>query len=116
MERLNSHEKMLKQKRKRTQSQESGGKRKTRRKGDTASNPAESVDWDGFSIPVVATEEKGATTIETTTLESKQLAADPASSEKAKLYRPPTHDELSALKETQDLFKSNLMKLQVNTE
>lgn len=29
------------------------------------------------------------------------------------LYRPPTHDELQALKETQNLFKSNLMKLQV---
>ena len=30
------------------------------------------------------------------------------------LYRPPTHSELQALKETQELFKSNLMKLQVN--
>lgn len=30
------------------------------------------------------------------------------------LYRPPTHSELQALKETQELFKSNLMKLQVS--
>lgn len=29
------------------------------------------------------------------------------------LYKPPTHDELQSLKETQNLFKSNLMKLQV---
>jgi len=29
------------------------------------------------------------------------------------LYKPPTHDELQALKETQNLFKTNLMKLQV---
>lgn len=32
----------------------------------------------------------------------------------AGLYRPPTHDELQTLKETQDLFGSNLMKLQVS--
>lgn len=30
------------------------------------------------------------------------------------LYKPPTHDELQTLKETQNLFKSNLMKLQVS--
>ena len=30
------------------------------------------------------------------------------------LYKPPTHDELQSLKETQNLFKSNLMKLQVS--
>ena len=101
--------KMLKQKRKSSQSQESGGRRKTRRKGEATSNPAEAVDWDGFSIPVVP-EEKGATV--EVPVESKQQVTD-ASSEKAKLYRPPTHDELSALKETQNLFKSNLMKLQV---
>lgn len=29
------------------------------------------------------------------------------------LYKPPTHEELQTLKETQDLFKSNLMRLQV---
>jgi len=29
------------------------------------------------------------------------------------LYKPPTHEELHMLKETQNLFKSNLMKLQV---
>lgn len=29
------------------------------------------------------------------------------------LYKPPTHEELQTLKETRDLFKSNLMKLQV---
>ena len=29
------------------------------------------------------------------------------------LYKPPTHDELQTLKETQNLFKSNLMRLQV---
>ena len=29
------------------------------------------------------------------------------------LYKPPTHSELQSLKETQDLFRSNLMKLQV---
>ena len=31
----------------------------------------------------------------------------------AGLYKPPTHDELQSLKETQHLFKSNLMRLQV---
>ena len=31
----------------------------------------------------------------------------------AGLYKPPTHDELQTLKETQNLFKSNLMRLQV---
>ena len=30
------------------------------------------------------------------------------------LYKPPTHDELQTLKETQNLFKSNLMRLQVH--
>lgn len=30
------------------------------------------------------------------------------------LYKPPTHAELQSLKETQDLYKSNLMKLQVS--
>lgn len=29
------------------------------------------------------------------------------------LYKPPTHSELQTLRETQDLFKSNLMRLQV---
>ena len=29
------------------------------------------------------------------------------------LYKPPTHEELHSLKETQNLFRSNLMKLQV---
>ena len=29
------------------------------------------------------------------------------------LYKPPTHDELQTLKETQNLFKSNLIRLQV---
>ena len=29
------------------------------------------------------------------------------------LYKPPTHEELQNLKETQNLFKSNLMRLQV---
>ena len=31
----------------------------------------------------------------------------------AGLYRPPTHEELQSLKETQNLFQSNLMRLQV---
>lgn len=31
----------------------------------------------------------------------------------AGLYRPPTHDELRTLHETQNLFQSNLMRLQV---
>ena len=31
----------------------------------------------------------------------------------AGLYKPPTHEELQTLKETQNLFKSNLMRLQV---
>lgn len=30
------------------------------------------------------------------------------------LYKPPTHEELQTLKETQNLFKSNLMRLQVH--
>ena len=30
------------------------------------------------------------------------------------LYKPPTHDELQTLRETQNLFKSNLMRLQVH--
>ena len=29
------------------------------------------------------------------------------------LFKPPTHEELQTLRETQNLFKSNLMKLQV---
>ena len=29
------------------------------------------------------------------------------------LYKPPTHDELQTLKETENLFKSNLIRLQV---
>ncbi len=29
------------------------------------------------------------------------------------IYKPPTHSELQTLKETQDLFSSNLMRLQV---
>lgn len=29
------------------------------------------------------------------------------------LYRPPTHDELQALKETESLYRTNLIKLQV---
>lgn len=31
------------------------------------------------------------------------------------LYKPPTHDELQTLRDTQNLFKSNLMKLQVSS-
>ena len=31
----------------------------------------------------------------------------------AGLYRPPTHDELRTLKETENLYQSNLMRLQV---
>ena len=30
------------------------------------------------------------------------------------LYQPPTHEELRTLKETQNLFHSNLMRLQVH--
>lgn len=30
------------------------------------------------------------------------------------LYKPPTHDELQTLRETQNLFKSNLLRLQVH--
>ena len=33
---------------------------------------------------------------------------------KSGLYQPPTHEELQTLKETQNLFKSNLMRLQVS--
>ena len=33
----------------------------------------------------------------------------------AGLYKPPTHDELQTLKETESLFQSNLMRLQVRT-
>ena len=33
----------------------------------------------------------------------------------AGLYKPPTHEELRTLKETQTLFQSNLMRLQVYT-
>jgi hypothetical protein len=32
------------------------------------------------------------------------------------LYKPPTHDELQTLKETQNLFKSNLIRLQVRLD
>ena len=32
----------------------------------------------------------------------------------AGLYQPPTHDELRTLKETQNLYQSNLMRLQVH--
>ena len=35
---------------------------------------------------------------------------------KSGLYKPPTHEELQTLKETQNLFKSNLMRLQVRTQ
>lgn len=31
------------------------------------------------------------------------------------LYKPPTHEELQTLKETENLFQSNLMRLQVRT-
>ena len=31
------------------------------------------------------------------------------------LYKPPTHEELQHLKETQNLFTSNLMRLQVSS-
>ena len=32
------------------------------------------------------------------------------------LYRPPTHNELQTLKETENLFSSNLMKLQASSQ
>lgn len=31
------------------------------------------------------------------------------------LYKPPTHEELQTLKETENLFQSNLMRMQVRT-
>lgn len=30
------------------------------------------------------------------------------------LYKPPTHDELQSLKETESLYRTNLIKLQVS--
>ena len=89
-------------------------------KREKLSEPTEPVDWDAFTIPVA--EKKG-------TDPAEKLEEDKAVEEEAELemeapakkpkysalYAPPTHDELTALKETQNLFKSNLMKLQVLT-
>ncbi len=43
-------------------------------------------------------------------------AGEQKSGHSSSLYKPPTRDELQTLKETQNLFKSNLMKLQVCSE
>lgn len=40
----------------------------------------------------------------------------PAKLSRAELYRPPTSEELSQLKETEDLFHSSLLRLQVSRE
>lgn len=45
--------------------------------------------------------------------ESGVIAGAAKRSKIAGLYKPPTHDEMQTLKETQNLFKSNLMRLQV---
>ena len=74
-------------------------------------------DWDGAAIPVEEEVGKG--------IEGEEMAGEreglvevemPPAAKKPKragLYHPPTHEELHILKETQDLFSSNLMKLQV---
>lgn len=43
-------------------------------------------------------------------------AADPqpAKLSRAELYKPPTNEELTQLKETEDLFHSSLLRLQVS--
>lgn len=41
-------------------------------------------------------------------------APQPAKLSRAELYRPPTSEELTQLKETEDLFHSSLLRLQVS--
>lgn len=43
-------------------------------------------------------------------------ALQPAKLSRAELYKPPTSEELSQLKETEDLFHSSLLRLQVSRE
>ena len=40
----------------------------------------------------------------------------PSKKKPSGLYKPPTHEELQSLKETESLFRSNLIKLQVREE
>ena len=47
-------------------------------------------------------------------LSSQRREGGEKSRKKSGLYLPPTHEELQTLKETQNLFKSNLMRLQVS--
>ena len=89
-------------------------------KREKLSEPTEPVDWDAFTIPEAEKKktdpaeklenDKGVEEGAETELEMEAPAKKPKYST---LYTPPTHDELAALKETQNLFKSNLMKLQV---
>ena len=57
--------------------------------------------------------------VETSRAESSVEGEDHAPAAKKKpsssLYHPPTHNELQALKETENLFCSNLMKLQASS-
>lgn len=41
-------------------------------------------------------------------------APQPAKLSRAELYKPPTSEELTQLKETEDLFHSSLLRLQVS--
>lgn len=58
--------------------------------------------------------------VETTLAEKSSVSEDKApvakKKQSASLYRPPTHNELQALKETENLFSSNLMKLQASCQ
>ena len=47
-------------------------------------------------------------------LSSQQNKGGEKLRKKPGLYQPPAHEELQTLKETQNLFKSNLMRLQVS--
>jgi len=41
-------------------------------------------------------------------------ALQPVKLSRAELYKPPTNEELNQLKETEDLFHSSLLRLQVS--
>ena len=79
-------------------------------------------DWDDATIPVEEEGGRGKEDEEKGMSEGREgevEAAMPPAAKKPKrsgLYHPPTHEELHTLKETQNLFTSNLMKLQVSLE
>ena len=77
----------------------------------------EEEDLDSDSVDIIAEDDEEGVDVNVsedgvTIIDSEEVRT-PKRPKMPGLYKPPTHDELQMLKETQNLFQSNLMRLQV---